>query len=890
MPTFGRAQQYRVRIPTATLPLISTISDAFTGTTIDTAKWSASAGVTQNNTLTVPCTNAYPALSSVARYSMVGGSVYVQVLQSAGPGTGTCETLLMLELDGSNNVRMEHVGGSIAYGSRTAGTDSMTYVNWDAALHKWWRISESSGTITFQASSTGAAWTTVGTISTPGWASSSVTVALKSGYYGTETSPQSAIFDNLSVAPTMPTTTAGSIHSGAWAPDPMANTTTWQTNLNTFDTDAGKRPDFVVFYQQWSGTPGFPTTVCDILVGRGQKPVITWEPWLYTGGATQPTYSLANIIAGNFDSYITTWAQGAKAYGRPVILRFAHEMNGDWYPWCEGVNGNTTGQYASAWQHVKAIFTAQGVTNVQWMWCPNEPYSGSTALTGLYPGSTYVDMLGIDGYATSTWWRTFDAMMAPAIDQVRALDATHDLWIAETGAVETGGSKSGWITDAFTTLKYRTEVTGFAWWNDTAGANAYSIETSGGATTAYAAGIGDARYLAAAGFTDTATGTDAVSVARASTLADVGTGADALTVAVTAAVADTGAATDTLAAAGAVPLADTGAGADAFSISSPVSLDDTVTGTDAVTVARAATLADTAAGVDALTAGSTVGLSDAATGADTFTVAASSSLSDTATAADTISATATALLADTAAGADALTAAVTPAALTDTATGADAVSVARAATLGDTATGTDALTLTATAALADTATGVDSLSTAGSSSPQLPETASATDALTAGVSVALADPRTVVDTLGVTTSTALTDTAGAADTIAAVVTPTGQADTVTGADALLVTVTPILTETASGTDALTVVVTVVLADTAATSSAIAAVAVIVTLTETGPVLDGILIYGTIGEPPAVITGPNWHPPGAARYWYPPGVTGPTHQAPAPSGPYVGSPT
>ena len=46
-------------------------------------------------------------------------------------------------------------------------------------------------------------------------------------------------------------------------------------------------------------------------------------------------------------------------------------MNGNWFAWMEGVNGNQPGEYVAAWRHVHDIFTAVGATNVSWVWCPN---------------------------------------------------------------------------------------------------------------------------------------------------------------------------------------------------------------------------------------------------------------------------------------------------------------------------------------------------------------------------------------------------------------------------------------------------------------------------------------------------------------------------------------
>jgi beta-mannanase len=225
--------------------------------------------------------------------------------------------------------------------------------------------------------------------------------------------------------------------------------------------------------------------------------MVTWEPWVPAGGTAQTAYKLSNIIAGNFDSFITSWALGAKAWGRPLYLRFAHEMNGNWYPWCESVNGNSAGQYASAWRHVKDIFTANAVTNVTWIWCPNIVYVGATALSGLYPGSSYVDMTGLDGYSSTAVPMTWDHRFAESIDTVRALDSIHPLWVDETGAVESGVNKPAWIADMFTTLKYRPEVTGLLWFNDIDPPNDYRIESTTASAVAYRSGIADARYLSA---------------------------------------------------------------------------------------------------------------------------------------------------------------------------------------------------------------------------------------------------------------------------------------------------------------------------------------------------------------------------------------------------------
>ena len=43
--------------------------------------------------------------------------------------------------------------------------------------------------------------------------------------------------------------------------------------------------------------------------------------------------SIAAIASGQYDGYLSAYAEAVRAYRRPVILSFGHEMNGNWYSW-----------------------------------------------------------------------------------------------------------------------------------------------------------------------------------------------------------------------------------------------------------------------------------------------------------------------------------------------------------------------------------------------------------------------------------------------------------------------------------------------------------------------------------------------------------------------------
>lgn len=202
---------------------------------------------------------------------------------------------------------------------------------------------------------------------------------------------------------------------------------------------------------------------------RGEIPMISWEPWDPGRGVDQPRYSLARIIAGDHDGYLRGWAAQLAAFDRPVLLRFAHEMNGDWYPWAEGVNGNRPGQYVAAWRHVHEIFQAEGADRVRWTWSPNTVHGSHQALSGLYPGDELVDWVAIDGYNGGTalnmgGWLSPETLFVDSIANVRALTG-RPIMIGETASTEHGGDKAQWISRLFALLSDHPEIRAFVWFD-----------------------------------------------------------------------------------------------------------------------------------------------------------------------------------------------------------------------------------------------------------------------------------------------------------------------------------------------------------------------------------------------------------------------------------------
>jgi cellulose synthase (UDP-forming) len=237
----------------------------------------------------------------------------------------------------------------------------------------------------------------------------------------------------------------------------------------TFEQAAGTHAAIVMWYADWAHGK-VDLAQLRAVSRRRSIPEITWEPWDYLRGGRQPQYTLASIIKGRHDAYIRGWARALHAYGKPVLLRFAQEMNGGQYPWAEGVNGNRAGQFAKAWRHVYNIFKRAHARNVRWVW--SELARGGAPLNaGEYPGDAYVNIVGLSGFNGGTalkgWggWRSFGGVFNHSLDMLRVIAPHKPVQISEVGTVSVGGNAPAWITGMFHDLAKRRYVRSLLWFD-----------------------------------------------------------------------------------------------------------------------------------------------------------------------------------------------------------------------------------------------------------------------------------------------------------------------------------------------------------------------------------------------------------------------------------------
>ncbi len=292
------------------------------------------------------------------------------------------------------------------------------------------------------------------------------------------------------------------VYSGVYAfgEGGLTSASNWQAITN-FVTTAGKDVSIVNNFDSWTdsssstnGTQSFPTTEMNKIRAHNSIPMFTWQPQNGAQGVTQ-SFTLANIINGYYDAYITNWATSAKNWGHPFFLRLAHEMNGDWYPWSERVNGNSAGQYVQMWQHVHDIFTRVGVTNVTWVWCVNVISSKTTPISELYPGDNYVDWISVDGYnRLANPWQDFSDVATATLTQMTNIAPGKPIMVAETGCNQNPSfDKAQWFRNVLTNFlpTVQPRIKAWVYFNstNTSDGNDWRITAPATATVGYQDGI-----------------------------------------------------------------------------------------------------------------------------------------------------------------------------------------------------------------------------------------------------------------------------------------------------------------------------------------------------------------------------------------------------------------
>ena len=257
--------------------------------------------------------------------------------------------------------------------------------------------------------------------------------------------------------------------------------------LEQVEQEMRLHPQIVVFFLQWPSIPettGFPLDSLNAIWKRGAVPSITWEPMYYANGK-EIMVSYESILKGAYDTYLAAFAKKAKSWGKPFLIRFAHEMNIERYHW--GSDKKAYGPkspeiYKQMFRYIVSLFRREGADNALWVFCPNaesvpntsyDPGAAWNQARSYYPGDDYIDILGMDGYNWGTtrtvekngWksqWRSFKDIFQSIYGELKAISPRKPLFVFETASASMGGEKRLWVKEAFESID-QWDVQGIVW-------------------------------------------------------------------------------------------------------------------------------------------------------------------------------------------------------------------------------------------------------------------------------------------------------------------------------------------------------------------------------------------------------------------------------------------
>ena len=217
---------------------------------------------------------------------------------------------------------------------------------------------------------------------------------------------------------------------GAWVRPAQLTQAGRVAAVRQYEATLGRRLKVVNTYRRMDEP--FDTFSDRQLGRRGAVLMLSW--------ATGDTRS---ITLGHSDRLLRARAAELRHFADPVLLRVRWEMDRPnlaatmWSP----------EDYIASWRHIRAIFEAERVPNVSWVWCPTAEGFAAGRAPAFYPGDDTVDWICVDAYAGSR--------LAPLRDLLTpflrwAADRPKPIIVGEFGIARSWGSRtrSDWLRDA----------------------------------------------------------------------------------------------------------------------------------------------------------------------------------------------------------------------------------------------------------------------------------------------------------------------------------------------------------------------------------------------------------------------------------------------------------
>jgi plastocyanin len=228
---------------------------------------------------------------------------------------------------------------------------------------------------------------------------------------------------------------------------------------DSFADQVGRQNMLERVYYEWDD--GWPQVWDYLARDEGRQLLISWSATTRGGGFIK----WKDIGRGVYDGDIDRLAEALKDFGSSIYFAFNHEPDNH-------SEMGTAADYVSAYKHIHDRLQSDGVTNVYYVAILMAYTYRIGAADPYYPGDSYVDFIGADGF---NWykcedrddgWSDFSWIFQAFYDYGEA--HRKPMMIAEFASGEDPripGRKATWLASAALTLKGWPDVKGVSYYN-----------------------------------------------------------------------------------------------------------------------------------------------------------------------------------------------------------------------------------------------------------------------------------------------------------------------------------------------------------------------------------------------------------------------------------------
>lgn len=244
------------------------------------------------------------------------------------------------------------------------------------------------------------------------------------------------------------------------------------SELQTLEGQIGRPAVIDAQNDDWATFPNTSRIQWDMQTGH-----IPMETWFIAFDITNPNAcaTATAIMAGTYDTLLARQAATLKSLGGTILVRWNPEMTNNAENTCFtgfpiANNLPLAGQrFIGAWRHIVGRFRAAGATNVQWIFGPGAGAFWQNIWGYFYPGSAYVDWIGMDDYNIVDTPASFatDPGVPQFYPEVSSLGK--HVMISDTGAFEdptmNPDPMTTWVNTSRSYLKSFQGIDAYIWWN-----------------------------------------------------------------------------------------------------------------------------------------------------------------------------------------------------------------------------------------------------------------------------------------------------------------------------------------------------------------------------------------------------------------------------------------